>query len=882
MSGEKDRRGGRGGPYARRGTVCCPLSAEVRAAIADCTRRVAPEWVARQEERDGPGSHHLTAITAAELNRMEGGVKEVAARLAHALGEDEEGQSIRMAPLGLGTVDGECAFLAVHCSALESARRSLGLKPCRQFHVTLGFKERDVHSGEKKGPASVVDWWPRAGEAIEADFQTIRSLEKGHQRDLLKGVLEACVAGAFHVTALKAALLLGDALASGSAFDGLSLDDPVEAHFIKAKYEIGAGIGGSEVAHMALRHLEGAPAAPDDARIAWLSKEARAASLSEGCSVWSSAGGSVQLIRMPLNSVPLSGVAGSAELWGSGCPSEKSAKALSALGFTRVVTLMEEPLHASVLHVLGDRCSVWHRPMPDRSTPPTVRELVETARTVQRGMGPRRGPVLVHCLGGRGRTALVLAAILMLENSARGPSEALARVRGGGRLVRMTHPQVAMLKELFAVLAAGPGHAPSQRTVNVRLLPRLVVLCGRPGAGKSTFAMALVRRLPPGAVVHVNQDELGKSEADAAWAQHAGQGGSPGSVVVLDNCCPTRAHRRYALELCNGHTPVLVHFAADASACAARAGGRGDDHVGGVHGTGAARIVERVDKLFETPSPDEGFKSIVSLVDDAAAEALLSSWGCGSSQEDDSNSSCGLVSKFPRTTHLVDLGSATRDDLRVPDPAEWLAASPPGVHEDTVIVEEKVDGANLGFRRDVTGNIVAQNRSHFVNSASHAQFKKLGAFADAHGNSLRDAVLRDEHLVLYGEWLHAKHSVGYDALPGSLFVAFDLRCLLTDTWASRSELQQVLSATSIPLTPLLLHAPKGSVSLQRDILPLVHRNSSFATDASAEGVYVRMEADGLVKRRAKIVRPNFIAGDAHWKAGPPKENTLRPANTHMQ
>ena len=783
-------------------------------------------------------------------------------------------EEVCLAPLGLGIANGACAFLVVHSSALESARRSLGLAPHGPFHVTLGFKERDVHSIEKKGLASVVEWWPRAGEAIEADFQSIRSISiKGHRRELLRAVLQISRAASSHATALKAALLLGDKPASDAELEALSATDIVEGHYLRAKHDIGKGTGGSEAAHFALRHIEGASVSPDDARIMWLSKEARAASLQEGCSVWSASGGSVQLVRMPLNSVPLS-VAGSAELWGSGCPSETSAKALKALGFTRVVTLTEEPLRAPVIAALGPGCcSVWHRPMPDRGTPPTVQKLVESARTVQRGLGPHRGPVLVHCLGGRGRTALVLAAILMLEGQVQGPSEALARVRGGGRLVRVTHPQVNMLKELYAVLAAGPGRAPRQK-VNAKLLPRLIILCGRPGAGKSTFALNLVVRLPPGTVVHVNQDELGKAEADAAWARAAGQGGSLGSTVVLDNCCTTRALRRYALDLCNGHKPVLVHFTANAEVCTARAQGRGDDHVGGVGGTRAARIVEAVDKLFEEPSLDEGFKAIIQVTDDASAEALLSSWGCLSPEEQDF--SCELVSKFPRTMHLVDLGSATRDDLRIPDATEWLSISPPGMHEEQVIVEEKVDGANLGFRVDrSTGTLLAQNRSHFVNSSSHAQFKMLGAYAKANGPCLRDSVLRDEHLVLYGEWLHLKHSVGYDALPGGYFVAFDLRCLLTDTWASRDELEAVLSATSVPLTPLLLKAPKGSLSLQRDVLPLVRRKSSFATDAAAEGVYVRMEANGCVTRRAKIVRPDFIAGNARWNSHAPTENTMR-------
>ncbi len=45
-----------------------------------------------------------------------------------------------------------------------------------------------------------------------------------------------------------------------------------------------------------------------------------------------------------------------------------------------------------------------------------------------------------------------------------------------------------------------------------------------------------------------------------------------------------------------------------------------------------------------------------------------------------------------------------------------------------VVVQEKVDGANLGFSIDGDWNIRAQNRSHYVNAQTHVQFANLGSF----------------------------------------------------------------------------------------------------------------------------------------------------------
>jgi atypical dual specificity phosphatase len=187
---------------------------------------------------------------------------------------------------------------------------------------------------------------------------------------------------------------------------------------------------------------------------------------------------------------------------------------------------------------------------------------------------------------------------------------------------------------------------------------------------------------------------------------------------------------------------------------------------------------------------------------------------------------------------------------------------------DYIIVEEKIDGANLGLRLGEDGyTIIAQNRSHIVHSKSHEQFKKLDKWVLDNTKVLR-RVLRDQNLILYGEWVYALHSTSYDHLPG-YFVAFDLRCVLTDTWASRRELECMLQGTDISLTPLLLTKPSAPSSreakaLLDQILKQVERKSSFATDFQAEGVYVRMQRNLWTLDRGKIVRGNFICGNKRW------------------
>ena len=79
--------------------------------------------------------------------------------------------------------------------------------------------------------------------------------------------------------------------------------------------------------------------------------------------------------------------------------------------------------------------------------------------------------------------------------------------------------------------------------------------------------------------------------------------------------------------------------------------------------------------------------------------------------------------KFPRTHHIADAGGSgvTRDDLVMSsgDAEQFLAKG-----SATVSVEEKVDGANLGFSVDpTTQQLMMQNRGHFVNEETAAQWR---------------------------------------------------------------------------------------------------------------------------------------------------------------
>ena len=165
--------------------------------------------------------------------------------------------------------------------------------------------------------------------------------------------------------------------------------------------------------------------------------------------------------------------------------------------------------------------------------------------------------------------------------------------------------------------------------------------------------------------------------------------------------------------------------------------------------------------------------------------------------------------KFPRTRHLFDAGGSgvSRDDLLM-DPGEESAfysgqsagsrgrGRRPGTGR-LVCIEEKVDGANLGISVGDNMQLRVQNRSHFVNSTTHTQFSTLDTWLEENSAALYD-LLQMRNLVLFGEWLYAKHSIHYTQLPGH-FMAFDLYDTVAGKFLSWRERNKRLEGTGIPI-----------------------------------------------------------------------------------
>ena len=217
--------------------------------------------------------------------------------------------------------------------------------------------------------------------------------------------------------------------------------------------------------------------------------------------------------------------------------------------------------------------------------------------------------------------------------------------------------------------------------------------------------------------------------------------------------------------------------------------------------------------------------------------------------------------RFPRTPHLVWLGKdeARDDKVLSPEEASELLSG-------MVLVEEKIDGANVGLSLSHDG-VRAQNRGAYIERKTcHPQFKPLFRWLDAHRHALAEVL--DPNLILFGEWCYAVHSVRYTRLP-DWFLAFDVYDRYRhEFWSAvrRDELTDRIGLARVP-----------KVAQGRFNMPEIVRmlRASQLSDGPAEGVYVRRDDNDRLVGRAKVVRPEFVQQiDSHWSGRFMQTNTL--------
>jgi hypothetical protein len=224
--------------------------------------------------------------------------------------------------------------------------------------------------------------------------------------------------------------------------------------------------------------------------------------------------------------------------------------------------------------------------------------------------------------------------------------------------------------------------------------------------------------------------------------------------------------------------------------------------------------------------------------------------------------------KFPRTRHVFDAGGTGvgRDDLLM----EMREVEQLFFSGQRVAVEEKIDGANLGLSIGPDGRILAQNRSHYVNASTHAQFRLLDQWIEEHTAALYEVLESQSGFILYGEWVYATHSIEYTRLP-AYFLSFDIYDRKAGRFLSIAERDRRLEGSGIHSVPLICQRAFTNMG---ELLALLDTPSRYAA-GFVEGIYLRVDGGGFLDSRAKLVRADFIQGiTEHWMTTQLRRNTI--------
>jgi hypothetical protein len=254
--------------------------------------------------------------------------------------------------------------------------------------------------------------------------------------------------------------------------------------------------------------------------------------------------------------------------------------------------------------------------------------------------------------------------------------------------------------------------------------------------------------------------------------------------------------------------------------------------------------------------------------------------------------------KYPRTPHIEGSRGQPGDEDLDSVPFSEIA----GRH---LVVEEKVDGANAGISFGQDGTPRLQSRGHFLTGGSRERhFALLKTWAQTHAAGLRERL--GHRYVLYGEWLYARHTVFYDALPHYL-LEFDILDREEGLFLSTDRRRALLAGSPVVSVPVLHSGPLESLPALtglvrhsafksrdwRDALRRAAANGENAlwgrveralaeTDPSdlAEGLYIKIEERGQVVGRYKWVRGSFHDAvqhsGSHWLDRPIVANQLVP------
>ena len=250
------------------------------------------------------------------------------------------------------------------------------------------------------------------------------------------------------------------------------------------------------------------------------------------------------------------------------------------------------------------------------------------------------------------------------------------------------------------------------------------------------------------------------------------------------------------------------------------------------------------------------------------------------------------IQKYPRTPHI--------EGSRLQPGDEDLSQIPFGtIRNRHLVIEEKCDGANSAISFDENGELLLQSRGHYLTGGYRERhYNLMKQWAMAHRDKFFE--LLGTKYIMYGEWLYAKHTVFYDALP-HFFLEFDILDRESGMFLDTPKRHAMLKNTPVVSVPVL---GSGLYKSKEEMLKLLGQSNYVTgnqrqklwdsavklgldpernckeTDLSGmmEGLYIKVEENGQVVDRMKFVRAAFLQcvdfSETHWIDKPIIPNQL--------
>ena len=207
--------------------------------------------------------------------------------------------------------------------------------------------------------------------------------------------------------------------------------------------------------------------------------------------------------------------------------------------------------------------------------------------------------------------------------------------------------------------------------------------------------------------------------------------------------------------------------------------------------------------------------------------------------------------KFPSTKYLISYNQSSRDKKIFTDYERKLFL------KNNLIIEEKMDGSNLGISFNSEPSILIQNRGSYINHCLDS-WEGLSNWIKQKENDLFN-ILGTQYII-FGEWCRNKHSIHYINLP-DWFLAFDIydkeKKYFISSW-KRNLICKEIGVYPVPFV-------KSGVFNIDQLEKLLQTKSTFS-NSNKEGLYLRYEDEYRLLNRAKIVNKEFSQSIiTHWK-----------------